>query len=523
MSDVPMNWIASSFGEIAAEPVEQDGPQKGRPFTYVDIGSIDKETKRIVSPQQLDGGAIPNRAKQRVHSGDVLVSMTRPNLNAVARVTDELEGSIASTGFCVLRSTQMNSQWLGYRVQANDFISEMSSLVQGALYPAVRPKDVFRFAALVPPRAEQHRIVAEIEKQFTRLDAAVAGLKRVQANLKRYRTSVLKAACEGRLVPTEAELARKEGRDYEPASELLKRILAERRANWEAGQLQKMIAAGKPPKTEHWKDKYQVPSVPDTTELPELPEGWAWTSADQATSLITDGEHITPPRCEAGVLLLSARNVLNGEISLKEVDYIPEHVYEDLCRRLEIVKGDVLLSCSGSVGRSCVVPFGLRFSLVRSVAVLRPITISGAYLSYALRSPMLQQQIRALSTQTAQANIFQGKIRRLAVPLPPLLEQQRIVEYLDNTFSQMKNASSICEVASKRAVSLRQATLKEAFQGKLVPQDPSDESASVLLERIRAQHAMVTATNGAAHPINRTGRLTKRSTEPARAGKGQKQ
>ena len=87
-------------------------------------------------------------------------------------------------------------------------------------------------AALIPfpvaPIAEQERIVAEIEKQFTRLDAAVAALKRVQANLKRYRTAVLKAACEGRLVPTEAELARREGRSYEHASVLLERILVER-------------------------------------------------------------------------------------------------------------------------------------------------------------------------------------------------------------------------------------------------------------------------------------------------------
>ena len=86
----------------------------------------------------------------------------------------------------------------------------------------------------LPPLAEQHRIVAEIEKQFTRLDASVAALKRIQANLKRYRASVLRAACEGELVPTEAELARAEGRDYEPADRLLERILADRRARWEA-------------------------------------------------------------------------------------------------------------------------------------------------------------------------------------------------------------------------------------------------------------------------------------------------
>ncbi len=111
------------------------------------------------------------------------------------------------------------------------------------------------------PLPSKRRIVAEIETQFTRLDAAVAALKRVQARLRRYKASVLKAACEGRLVPTEAELARAEGREYEPAAVLLQRILSQRRAKWEA---------------EHPGKRYQEPEPPDTSELPELPEGWVW-------------------------------------------------------------------------------------------------------------------------------------------------------------------------------------------------------------------------------------------------------
>ena len=111
--------------------------------------------------------------------------------------------------------------------------------------------------------------MAELEKQFTRLDSSVAALQRAQSNLKRYRASVLKAACEGKLVPTEAELARSEGRDYEPADRLLERILSERRARWDSpgetpGQVQGACRAG------HLK-------------LPDLPAGWAWaTVADSS-------------------------------------------------------------------------------------------------------------------------------------------------------------------------------------------------------------------------------------------------
>ena len=117
----------------------------------------------------------------------------------------------------------------------------------------------------------------------------MAALKRVQANLKRYRAAVLKAACEGRLVPTEAELARKEDRSYETGEQLLARILKERRAKWEADQLAQMHASGKPPKNDYWKGKYKQPAALDTTNIPTLPEGWTWASLGQITSLVTSG------------------------------------------------------------------------------------------------------------------------------------------------------------------------------------------------------------------------------------------
>ncbi|MBU0479399.1 restriction endonuclease subunit S, partial [bacterium] len=123
-----------------------------------------------------------------------------------------------------------------------------------------------RFAEIEFPLApfpEQERIVQAVESYLTRLDAAVATLERVQTNLRRYRASVIKAAVEGQLVPTEVELARAEGRDYEPASALLERVLKERRHRW--------AESGK-------KGKYMEPVAPDVDGLPELPEGWSWTS-----------------------------------------------------------------------------------------------------------------------------------------------------------------------------------------------------------------------------------------------------
>lgn len=342
---------------------------------------------------------------------------------------------------------------------------------------------------LLPPLQEQHRIVEVLESYLTRLDDAMATLERAQRNLKRYRASVLKAAVEGRLVPTEAELARKEGRVYEPASVLLERILAERRRRWEEAELAKMKAKGKVPKNDKWKAKYVEPAAPDTSELPELPEGWCWGTIDQISLLVTDGEHLTPPRENEGIYLLSARNVRDGRISLDTVDYISKETHERLKGRLDIQEGDVLLSCSGSVGRSCTVPQGLVFSLVRSVAVIRPVFQMGEYISSALRSPFLQSQIHREKKQTAQANIFQGEIRKLVTPLPPIDEQFRLVEILNNKLSSAEHEERGINIATIRLRHLRQSILKWAFEGRLVDQDPSDEPAEVLLERIHAKRA----------------------------------
>jgi type I restriction enzyme S subunit len=338
----------------------------------------------------------------------------------------------------------------------------------------------------LPPLAEQHRIVAKIEELFTQLDAGVELLKKVKAKLKRYRQAVLKAAVEGNLTKEWREANQGE---LEPASVLLERILKQRREKWEAEQLAKMKAQGKTPKDDSWKLKYKEPVSPDTSDLPDLPDGWCWISAEQCTSLITDGEHITPERSESGVLLLSARNVKNGWLSLEEVDYVPEHIYKILAKRLVVQPGDVLLSCSGTVGRSCVAPEKLKFALVRSVAVLKPFFLMGRFLSYSIRSPLLQSQINEKKTQTAQANIFQGKIKKLVFALPNLLEQEKIVKEIEYCFSVIDQLEKTVDTNIKRAEKLRQTILKQAFEGKLVAQDPNDEPAEKLLERIKAEKA----------------------------------
>ena len=189
----------ASLGEVANESVAQTGPATKADFVYVDIASIDRERKTVATAQAVSVEAAPSRAKQRLRSGDVLVSMTRPNLNAVAIVPASLDGAIGSTGFHVLRSKYMVPQYVYILVQSQQFVDAMCAVVQGALYPAVRPSDINAFVMWVPSRAGQTRIVDKLEELLSDLDAGVAELKAAQKKLAQYRQSLLKAAVEGRL------------------------------------------------------------------------------------------------------------------------------------------------------------------------------------------------------------------------------------------------------------------------------------------------------------------------------------
>ena len=254
-------------------------------------------------------------------AGDVLYGRLRPYLNKV--LLARFEG-LCSAEFIVFgKRAEVSSEWLAYFLNSSAFVSFSSHLNAGDR-PRVDFDQIGTYELLLAPRPEQDRIVAEIEKQFTRLDAATAALKRVQANLKRYRASVLKAACEGRLVPTEAELARQEGRDYEPADKLLRRILRERRARWEADTLAKMQASGKLPKDDHWKQKHKEPSAPDTSNLPPLPEGWCWANFSQVIWRLRSGSAETSGREVTDYPVLKSSAVRPEKIDFDDLIYLEE-------------------------------------------------------------------------------------------------------------------------------------------------------------------------------------------------------
>jgi type I restriction enzyme S subunit len=491
---LPTGWTSATIGDMAEPTVEQAKPSGFGTFLYVDISSIDRSTKRVVDAKILPVQSAPSRARQRLLPDDVLVSMTRPNLNAVAMLPREMEGAVGSTGFFVLRSRHVVPNWLFYLVQTAHFIDSMSGAVLGVLYPAVRPKDITAYSVGLPPVQEQERIVDEIEKQFTQLDAAVAALKRVQANLKRYRAAVLKAACEGRLVPTEAELVRKEGRSYETGEQLLASILKERRAKWESDHLAKMHASGKPPKNEKWKQKYKEPAIPEKKGLPMLPEGWKWSTIGQLADLgdnsITDGpfgsnlktEHYT----DVGPRVVRLQNIGDGVFRDAEAHISHEHFNK--LKKHAVRRGDVVIAALGDPApRACLVPeIGPAIVKADCIRFRASTGVLQSFVMFALNSEDVRKRTTDRIHGVGRPRLNLQEIKEIVIPLPPTNEQERIAEELDRRWGSQEKASEALASNLARADGLRQSILKRAFEGELVPQDPNDEPASALLERIRS-------------------------------------
>jgi len=361
--------------------------------------------------------------------------------------------------------------------------------------------------AKLPPSREQTRIAEAIDSYFTRLDDAVASLERVQRNLKRYRASVLKAAVEGRLVPTEAELARAEDRDYEPASVLLERILTERRRHWEEAELAKMKAKRKAPKDDGWKAKYAEPMAPDSAQLPELPEGWCWCTVDQVASV---GTGATPKRGDP-------RFWSNGDVpwvTSAVVNDTSVQVAAEFVTRTALAEtnlslyppGTLLLAMYGegkTRGRATVL--GIEATTNQALAALE---LNGEVSD--LRDWLLRffehnyLELRRAASGGVQPNLNLSIVRAIVIPLPPMREQDRIITEIDASLSVAEAANDAVTRSVMKAARLRQSVLKWAFDGRLVNQDPTDEPASKLLERIKSERAAEPARSPTKRPRRAT-------------------
>lgn len=332
----------------------------------------------------------------------------------------------------------------------------LSAYVTGTAQPKLSQSMMNKIPIPVAPPEQQTEIVAELEKQFSRLDEAVANLQRVKTNLKRYKASVLKAAVEGRLVETEANLARREGRTYETGDQLLQRILAERRATW----------AGK--------RKYREPAQPEIESLSGLPDGWAWASPEQASAGEPYSLAIGPFGSSLkvsdykteGVPLVFVRNIRSGSFGGENTIYVTADKASELSAH-SVEAGDILVTKMGDPpGDVCRYPAKRPPAVITADCIKLRVTKLGvdpAFIEYAMSSRLVQDQILGITKGVAQLKVNLANFSSIALPLPPHAEQARIVAEIDRHLSIIVEVEAEVDANLLRAQVLRQSVLKRAF------------------------------------------------------------
>jgi|CXWL01.1.fsa_nt_gi type I restriction enzyme S subunit len=366
---------------------------------------------------------------------------------------------------------------------------------------------------VAPPR-EQGRIADTIDELLSDLDAGVAALERVQIKLKHYRAAVLKAAVEGALTTN----WRAKNPATESASDLLTRILAERRRRWEDAQLQKFKKGREPAK--NWKAKYEEPAPPDVTSLPALPAGWCWVTLNQVLWQLRSGTAATSSRGTTNFPVLRSSAVRHGAIDLGDLNYLEQA--QSLRHDNFLATGDLLITrLSGSVqfvGCSAVVKsaeahtiqYPDRLFCGKLVALA-----DGSFLTYVFQSARIRRTLEDAAKSTAgHQRISMSDLIPLVLPLPPVAEQEAIIEVVDDQLSVIEHLDADLEAKLVGAQALRQSILRQAFTGQLVPQDPTDESAAALLNRISAERELLTLRAAKERPT-KAKRSTRRNSTKA--------
>jgi type I restriction enzyme S subunit len=481
MEELPRTWRSVPLSEVVdLNPgVDKSKFRDEDEMPFVPMPAVEAGTGRIDTSERRSFGKVKS-GFTAFASGNVLFAKITPCMeNGKMAVVPELPDGVGfgTTEFYVLRPTEaVDPKLLYYFVSSSSLRHEAQHHMTGAVGQKRVPKRYLETKVFpLAPLNEQRRIVEKIETLFARLDKGEEALREVQTLLTRYRQSVLKAAVTGQLT---ADWRAENAHRLEHGRDLLDRILQARREKWEG------------------RGKYKEPAAPDTSDLPELPEGWIWASLGQLVSRIEAGmnyrcDERPPQGKEVGIVKISAVtwdsfNELESKTVLR-----PEHINSAYL----IEEGDLLISRANTielVGASVVVDkVSRRLQLSDKVLRLRCVAPLEYWLNFVLKSPLGRMQIEAASTgaQMSMRNISQEKLVRIAVPLPPSVEVEHIVDEIRQARLQADYSLELCETELARSGALRQSILKKAFAGRLVPQDPADEPAADLLARIKQPRA----------------------------------
>jgi len=336
----------------------------------------------------------------------------------------------------------------------------MNLLDKSTAIPGLNRNDAYVIVVALPPSPEQHRIVAKIEKLFTRLDAGVEVLGKIKLQLKRYRQAVLKAAFEGKLTADWREAHKGE---LEPASVLLEKIKADRMRN----------------------GKYKKPLLLDRTELHTIPESWAWASVGDLYDIVGGGTPSTSiaEYWDGDIPWITSADI-HGLKDIRPRKSITELGIENSATNL-VPAGSLIVVTRVGLGKIALANTSLCFSQDSQALTGNNSLVFPYYSLYYLSDAV--QRFKYEHRGTTIAGVTKKQLSEVPFALPSFSEQERIAGDIERYLSIADAIEKTVEHSLIQGRRLRQSILKKAFEGKLVPQDPNNEPAERLLERMKAE------------------------------------
>lgn len=485
-NELPNGWTVARLEEIVSasgvfsdgdwvESKDQDPNGNVRLVQLADIGEMQFLDK---SRRYMNERKAQELNCTFLRKGDLLISRLGDPLGKTCVFPAKEERAVTAVDVCILRPghEDVEPKLFGYFLNGANLRQSIDAQSSGTTRKRITGKKLKALPVRVPPTNEQRRIVEKIETLFARLDQGEAELREVQTLLARYRQSVLKAAVTGHLT---ADWRAQNAHRLEHGRDLLARILKTRRDTWQG------------------RSQYQESTAPDTTALPELPDGWVWASVQQLAKVI-GGLTKNSKRQDLPLRkpMLRVANVYQNRLELSDIH--EAGVTDAECARALLEDRDLLVvegnGSKDQIGRMAIwrneIP-----DAVHQNHLIKVRMVENGLVEFALwwfQSSNGRQNIEKVASSTSGLYTLSiSKIEALAVPVPSLLEVSQINELVDEIFSKITLLETWCQTELTRSAALRQSILKDAFAGRLVPQDPNDEPAAELLARIRAAREAV--------------------------------
>ncbi|MFA0076940.1 restriction endonuclease subunit S [Vibrio artabrorum] len=483
---LPQGWEQSKIGEVC-EPSQYGYTAKaGAHGNYHYLRTTDI-TKKELNWENVPFCEISDEDAKKYLLKDNDVVISRAGSIGYSYLISKTEKSVFASYLIRFRPL-LNPKYFRYFLDSQQYWNAISEGSSGIAVQNVNAKTLSLIDLPIAPEKEQSRIVEKLDETFSELDSGIKELNSAKVKLTQYRQSLLKSAVEGLLTQQWREA--NSGSIQETGAQLLERILVERRERWEQQKLEEFKAKDKkPPK--NWQAKYPEAATPDISDLPELPIGWVWATIDQLAINKRYGSSSKTNDDSSGVPVLRMGNIQDGKLDYGNLKFLPvdHNEFPDLL----LNDGDLLFNRTNSA------------ELVGKTAVYRDIGTPVSYASYLIsvtfsehvlpeiaahyiNSVLGKKWLSEVMNQTAgQANVNGTKLGHLAIPLPPSAEQKVLIDKLSNEFDSVDRQVEATALGLKQSEAQRKNILKSAFSGQLVPQDPNDEPASELLERIKRE------------------------------------